>query len=166
MTTPLHHRNIKVLLAKMGLDGHDRGVKAIARAFRDSGMEVVYLGMRVTADQIAQATLQEDADVVGVSILSGAHMRLVPRLAQALTDRGIMDDVLLLVGGTIPDQDVEPLQQIGVHGVFPVGTFTTDMVEFIQANVKSGKSSPTQHQAGDPQSANPSGGVIPETRQG
>ena len=96
MTTQPQHRNIKVLLAKMGLDGHDRGVKAIARAFRDAGMEVVYLGMRVTADQIAQATLQEDADVVGISILSGAHMRLVPRLAQALTERGIMDDVLLL----------------------------------------------------------------------
>ena len=164
MTTPLQHRNIKVLLAKMGLDGHDRGVKAIARAFRDSGMEVVYLGMRVTADQIAQATLQEDADVVGISILSGAHMRLVPRLAQALTDKGIMDDVLLLVGGTIPDQDVEPLQQIGVHGVFPVGAFTGEMVDFIQANVKSGKSSPAQHQAEDLQPANPTGGVVP--RQG
>ena len=166
MTTQPQNRNIKVLLAKMGLDGHDRGVKAIARAFRDSGMEVVYLGMRVTADQIAQATLQEDADVVGISILSGAHMRLVPRLAQALTERGIMDDVLLLVGGTIPDQDVEPLQQVGVHGVFPVGTFTADMVEFIQANVKSGKSSPARYQADDDARANPSGSVISEPRQG
>ena len=166
MTTQPQNRNIKVLLAKMGLDGHDRGVKAIARAFRDSGMEVVYLGMRVTADQIAQATLQEDADVVGVSILSGAHMRLVPRLAQALTERGMSDDVLLLVGGTIPDQDVGPLQQIGVHGVFPVGTFTADMVDFIQANVKSGKSSPVQHQPEDPGRVNPSAGVTPETRQG
>ena len=150
----------------MGLDGHDRGIKVIARAFRDAGMEVVYLGMRVTTDQIAQATLQEDADVVGISILSGAHMRLVPRLAQALTERGIMDDVLLLVGGTIPDQDVEPLQQIGVQGVFPVGTFTAEMVEFIQANVKSGKSSPARYQVGDPERVNPSSGVIPETRQG
>ena len=166
MTTQSQHRNIKVLLAKMGLDGHDRGIKVIARAFRDAGMEVVYLGMRVTADQIAQATLQEDADVVGISILSGAHMRLVPRLAQALTERGIMDDVLLLVGGTIPDQDVEPLQQIGVQGVFPVGTFTAEMVEFIQANVTSGKSSPVQNQAGDPQPANPLSGVIPETGRG
>ena len=166
MTTQPLNRNIKVLLAKMGLDGHDRGIKAIARAFRDSGMEVVYLGMRVTADQIAQATLQEDADVVGISILSGAHMRLVPRLAQALTERGMSDDVLLLVGGTIPDQDVEPLQQIGVHGVFPVGTFTADMVGFIQANVKSGKSSPVQHQPEDPERVNPTGDVISETRQG
>ena len=166
MTTQPQNRNIKVLLAKMGLDGHDRGVKAIARAFRDSGMEVVYLGMRVTADQIAQATLQEDADVVGISILSGAHMRLVPRLAQALTERGIMDDVLLLVGGTIPDQDVEPLQQLGVHGVFPVGAFTSEMVEFIHANVKGGKSSPVQYQTEDPERVNPSGSAIPETRQG
>ena len=166
MTTQSQHRNIKVLLAKMGLDGHDRGIKVIARAFRDAGMEVVYLGMRVTTDQIAQATLQEDADVVGVSILSGAHMRLVPRLAAALTERGIMDDVLLLVGGTIPDQDVEPLQQIGVQGVFPVGTFTAEMVEFIQANVKSGKSSPARYQAEDPERVNPSSGVIPETGRG
>ena len=165
MTTQPQNRNIKVLLAKMGLDGHDRGIKAIARAFRDSGMEVVYLGMRVTPDQIAQATLQEDADVVGISILSGAHMRLVPRLAQALTERGIMDDVLLLVGGTIPDQDVEPLQQIGVHGVFPVGAFTADMVNFIQANVKNGKSSPARYQADDA-GANRSGSIILEPGQG
>ena len=165
MTTLPQNRNIKVLLAKMGLDGHDRGIKAIARAFRDSGMEVVYLGMRVTPDQIAQATLQEDADVVGISILSGAHMRLVPRLAQALTERGIMDDVLLLIGGTIPDQDVEPLQKIGVHGVFPVGAFTADMVSFIQANVKSGKSSPVRRQA-DEAGANRSGSIIPEPGQG
>ena len=165
MTAQPQNRNIKVLLAKMGLDGHDRGIKAIARAFRDSGMEVVYLGMRVTPDQIAQATLQEDADVVGISILSGAHMRLVPRLAQALTERGIMDDVLLLIGGTIPDRDVEPLQKIGVHGVFPVGAFTADMVQFIQSNVKSGKSSPVRRQADDA-SANRSGSIIPEPGQG
>ena len=125
----------KVLLAKMGLDGHDRGVKVIARAMRDSGLEVVYMGMRVTADQIAQTALQEDADVVGISVLSGAHMRLMPRLTAALEQRGLSGDVLLLVGGTIPEDDVAPLQDMGIHGVFPVGSFTTDMIKFIFANV-------------------------------
>ena len=125
----------RVLLAKLGLDGHDRGVKVIARAMRDAGIEVVYMGMRVTADQVAQTALQEDADVVGVSILSGAHMRLMPRLAKALDDRGLTGDVLLLVGGTIPEDDVEPLQAMGVHGVFPVGSFTSEMIDFIFKNV-------------------------------
>jgi methylmalonyl-CoA mutase C-terminal domain/subunit len=129
----------KVLLAKLGLDGHDRGVKVIARAMRDAGIEVVYMGMRVTADQVAQTALQEDADVVGISILSGAHMRLMPRLTKALDDRGLTGDVVLLVGGTIPEGDVEPLQQLGVHGVFPVGSFTTDMIDFIFANVSQAK---------------------------
>ena len=126
----------KVLLAKMGLDGHDRGVKVIARAMRDAGFEVVYMGMRVTADQIAQTALQEDADVLGISILSGAHMRLMPRLTNALTERGLKGDVLLLVGGTIPEDDVEPLREMGVQGVFPVGSFTTDMIDFINTNVQ------------------------------
>ena len=126
----------KILLAKLGLDGHDRGVKIIARAFRDAGMEVVYLGMRITPDQVAQAALQEDADVVGISILSGAHMRLIPRLTQALNDRGA-GDVVLLVGGTIPDEDVEPLHDMGVQGVFPVGTFTQTMIDFINSSLES-----------------------------
>ncbi len=126
----------KVLLAKLGLDGHDRGVKVIARAMRDSGIEVVYMGMRVTADQVAQTALQEDADVVGISILSGAHMRLMPRLTKALEDRGLTDDVLVLVGGTIPEDDVEPLQKLGIHGVFPVGSFTSEMIAFIFSNVR------------------------------
>ncbi len=126
----------RILLAKLGLDGHDRGVKIIARAFRDAGMEVVYLGMRVTPDQVAQAALQEDADVVGISILSGAHMRLIPRLTQALNDRGA-GDVLLLVGGTIPEDDVEPLHDMGVQGVFPVGTFTQTMIDFINSSLES-----------------------------
>ncbi len=130
----------RVLLAKLGLDGHDRGVKVIARALRDAGMEVVYLGMRVTADQVAAAAAQEDVDVVGISILSGAHMRLMPRMVDALERHGLRGadaegDVLLLVGGTIPDGDVEPLQQMGVDGVFPVGTFTAEMVEFIRTGV-------------------------------
>ena len=132
---------IKVLLAKLGLDGHDRGVKVIARAFRDAGMEVIYLGMRVTPEQVAQAALEEDADVVGISILSGAHLRLVLKLAQSLEQRGLLDDLLLLVGGTIPEQDTEPLRQMGVHGVFPVGTFTQTMVDFIQAGVGRGEPS-------------------------
>ncbi|CAI8033730.1 Ethylmalonyl-CoA mutase [Geodia barretti] len=103
---------------------------------RDSGIEVVYMGMRVTADQVAQTALQEDADVVGISILSGAHMRLMPRLTKALEDRGLTDDVLVLVGGTIPEDDVEPLQKLGIHGVFPVGSFTSEMIAFIFSNVR------------------------------
>ena len=127
----------RVLLAKLGLDGHDRGVKVIARALRDAGMEVVYLGMRVTADQVAAAAAQEDVDVVGISILSGAHLRLIPRLADALGRHGLRgdgvdDNVILLVGGTIPDGDVEPLRKMGVDGVFPVGSFTGQMVDFIR----------------------------------
>lgn len=130
----------RVLLAKLGLDGHDRGVKVIARALRDSGMEVVYLGMRVTADQVAAAAAQEDVDVVGISVLSGAHMRLMPRMVDALQRHGLRGDdadgdVMLLVGGTIPDGDVEPLKQLGVDGVFPVGTFTAEMVNFIRTGL-------------------------------
>lgn len=136
MTTQSKQTPPKVLLAKMGLDGHDRGVKVIARAMRDAGLEVVYMGMRVTADQIAQTALQEDADVLGISVLSGAHMRLMPRLTAALDQRGLTGDLLLLVGGTIPEDDVAPLQEMGVHGVFPVGSFTSEMIEFIQANVR------------------------------
>jgi methylmalonyl-CoA mutase C-terminal domain/subunit len=130
----------RVLLAKLGLDGHDRGIKVIARALRDSGMEVVYLGMRVTADQVAAAAAQEDVDVVGISILSGAHMRLMPRMVDALGRHGLRggdvpSDVVLLVGGTIPDADVAGLQEMGVDGVFPVGTFTADMVKFINESL-------------------------------
>ena len=134
--------NIKVLLAKLGLDGHDRGVKVIARAMRDAGMEVVYMGMRVTPDQVAQTALQEDVDVVGISILSGAHMRLIPRLTKALQDRSILEDVLLMVGGTIPEDDIKPLKSMGVQGVFPVGSFTTAMTDFIIENVSQGRSGP------------------------
>ena len=138
MTAQPIKRAPKILLAKLGLDGHDRGVKVIARAFRDAGMEVVYLGMRVTPDQVAQAALQEDADVVGISILSGAHMRLIRRLTKALNDRDA-GDVVLLVGGTIPEDDVEPLHEMGVQGVFPVGTFTQTMIDFINSSLESTK---------------------------
>ena len=132
----------RILLAKLGLDGHDRGVKVIARALRDAGMEVVYLGMRVTADQVAAAAAQEDVDVVGISILSGAHMRLMPRMVDALERHGLRgsadeDGVMLLVGGTIPDADVGRLREIGVDGVFPVGSFTGEMVEFIRSRLAS-----------------------------
>ena len=136
MTNLIEKPPPKVLLAKMGLDGHDRGVKVIARAMRDAGMEVVYMGMRVTADQIAQTALQEDADVLGISILSGAHMRLMPRLTAALDQRGLTGEVLLLVGGTIPEDDVSPLREMGIDGVFPVGSFTSEMIDFIFANVR------------------------------
>ena len=130
----------RILLAKLGLDGHDRGVKVIARALRDAGMEVVYLGMRVTADQVAAAAAQEDVDVVGISILSGAHLRLMPRMVAALERQGLRggDDaggMMLLVGGTIPDGDVERLREMGVDGVFPVGSFTGEMVDFIYTSL-------------------------------
>ena len=125
----------KVVLAKIGLDGHDRGVKVIARALRDAGMEVVYLGMRLTPDQVALAANQEDADVIGISILSGAHLRLIPRLAAALEAQGLLGKALLLVGGTIPEQDIPALLEQGVNAVFPVGTFSDVMIEFIRANV-------------------------------
>ena len=126
---------IKVIVAKVGLDGHDRGIKVLAKALRDAGMEVVYLGMRLSSEAVASAALDEDADVVGISVLSGAHMRLVPKVVDSLRDRGILDEVLLLVGGTIPEQDVEALRQMGVDGVFHVGSFTQDIVQFIRDGV-------------------------------
>ena len=128
-------RPIRVVVAKLGLDGHDRGIKVIARALRDAGMEVVYLGMRLTNDQIAEAALQEDVDVIGLSLLSGAHMRLIPKLMGALKAHSVSDGVLVVVGGTIPDQDIEPLHKLGVGGVFQVGTSTRDIIAFIRENV-------------------------------
>ena len=142
MTNNAQGTQIKVVLAKLGLDGHDRGVKIVARAFRDAGMEVVYMGMRVTPEQVAQTALQEDADAVGISVLSGAHMRLMPNLTRSLEDRELLGNVLLLVGGTIPQKDVEPLQALGVDGVFPVGTFTQELVDFIKENVHKTRSAP------------------------
>ena len=142
MTNNAQGTPIKVVLAKLGLDGHDRGVKIVARAFRDAGMEVVYMGMRVTPEQVAQTALQEDADAVGISVLSGAHMRLMPNLTRALEDRQLLGNVLLLVGGTIPQKDVEPLQTLGVDGVFPVGTFTQELVDFIKENVHKTQNAP------------------------
>ena len=134
MTTP--GLPIKVVVAKIGLDGHDRGIKIIARSLRDEGMEVVYLGMRLTAEQVAAAAVEEDADVVGVSLLSGAHLRLIPKLVDALKAQELHGRVLLVAGGTIPDKDVEPLRQMGVDGVFPVGTPMAEIADFIKQGVR------------------------------
>jgi methylmalonyl-CoA mutase, C-terminal domain len=127
-------RKIRVLVAKPGLDGHDRGAKVVARALRDAGMEVIYTGIRQTPEMIAEAALQEDVDVVGLSILSGAHMALCPRIVELLRSQGL-DDVLVVVGGIIPDDDIEPLKQAGVKGVFGPGTSTHDIIEFIRTQV-------------------------------
>jgi len=124
-------RKVRVLVAKPGLDGHDRGAKIIARALRDSGYEVIYTGIRQTPDMIAEAALQEDVDVVGLSILSGAHMALVPRVIEKLREMG-MEDVVVLVGGIIPDEDVQALLDMGVAGVFGPGTLTPEIVGTIE----------------------------------
>ena len=128
-------RPIKVLIAKPGLDGHDRGAKVIARALRDAGMEVIYTGLRQTPEMIVSASLQEDVQVIGLSILSGAHNAIVPRVMDLLKQNK-MDDVLVLVGGIIPDQDVEGLKKSGVAAIFQPGTAMDDIVKFIRSNVK------------------------------
>ncbi len=127
-------RKIRVLVAKPGLDGHDRGAKVVARALRDAGMEVIYTGIRQTPEMIVEAALQEDVDVVGLSILSGAHMALCPRIAELLRAQG-MNDVLVLVGGIIPSEDVAALNALGITGIFGPGANTGDIVEFIRQNV-------------------------------
>ena len=123
------------MIAKPGLDGHDRGAKVIARALRDAGMEVIYTGLRQTPEQVMSAALQEDADVIGLSILSGAHMHICPRLMQLLHEKG-MDDVLVVVGGIIPDVDLPRLRDIGVKGIFLPGTPMQEIIDFITANVR------------------------------
>jgi len=133
----MSEKTIRVLVAKPGLDGHDRGAKVIARALRDAGMEVVYTGLRQTPEMIAEAALQEDVDVVGLSILSGAHMVLVPRTIQLLRENG-QDNVIVVVGGIIPDEDVPALDKAGVKRVFGPGTPTQDIVEFIREAVSQG----------------------------
>ena len=127
-------RKIRVVVAKPGLDGHDRGAKIIARALRDSGMEVIYTGLHQTPEQITETVIQEDADAIGVSILSGAHMTLVPKIVELLEAQGV-DDVLITVGGTIPAKDIEALKEMGVSGVFTPGSPTDDIVEFIRSGV-------------------------------
>ena len=127
---------IRVLVAKPGLDGHDRGAKVIARALRDAGMEVIYTGLRQTPEMIVNAAVQEDVDCVGLSILSGAHNAIVPRVMALLKERGA-DDILVVLGGTIPEQDVERLKSQGVAAIFGPGTPLEKVVEFIRGNVKS-----------------------------
>ena len=128
-------RKIRVIIAKPGLDGHDRGAKVIARALRDAGMEVIYTGLRQTAEHIVSAALQEDADVIGLSILSGAHNHIVPRLMELIREKGL-EDVLVVIGGIIPDVDVPKLKAFGVKGIFLPGTPMQNIIEFINANVR------------------------------
>ena len=128
-------RKIRVVIAKPGLDGHDRGAKVIARALRDAGMEVIYTGLRQTPEQIAAAALQEDADVIGLSILSGAHMHVCPRLMELLKEKGL-DDVLVLVGGIIPDVDIPKLKEMGVKGIFLPGSPMQDIIDYINGHVR------------------------------
>ena len=128
-------RRVRVLIAKPGLDGHDRGAKVIARALRDAGMEVIYTGLRQTPEMIVTSALQEDVDVIGLSILSGAHNAIVPRVNDLL-HQNKMDDVLFLVGGIIPEQDFDLLKKAGVSGIFNPGTPMDEIVEFIRNNVK------------------------------
>ncbi len=123
-------RAYRILIAKPGLDGHDRGAKVIARALRDAGMEVIYLGLRQTPEMIVEAALQDDADAVGLSILSGAHMTLLPRVVELLRQND-MDEVMVFAGGIIPDEDVPVLEKIGVRGIFGPGTKTEDVVAFV-----------------------------------
>ncbi len=132
----MSERKIRVLVAKPGLDGHDRGAKVIARALRDAGMEVIYTGLRQTPEMIAAAALQEDVDAVGISILSGAHNTLCPRIVNLLRENG-MDDTLVLVGGIVPQEDIAALKANGVSEIFLPGTSTEDIVTFIKANVRS-----------------------------
>lgn len=127
-------RKIRVLVAKPGLDGHDRGAKVIARALRDAGMEVIYTGLRQTPEMIVNSALQEDVDIIGLSILSGAHNAIVPRVMELLRQHK-MDDVLVLVGGIIPDQDVDVLKKAGVAGIFQPGTAMEEIVNFIRSRL-------------------------------
>jgi methylmalonyl-CoA mutase C-terminal domain/subunit len=125
---------IRVLIAKPGLDGHDRGAKVVARALRDAGMEVIYTGIRQTPEMIAEAALQEDVDAVGLSILSGAHMELFPRIVEALEERDLnIKEMLLLAGGIIPDEDVPVLREMGFQALFGPGTGTEEIIEFVRS---------------------------------
>ena len=126
---------IRVLVAKPGLDGHDRGAKVIARALRDAGMEVIYTGLRQTPEQIVNAALQEDVDAIGLSILSGAHMHLFPRIIDLVRQMGL-DDVLVFAGGIIPDPDIVKLKQLGVAEIFPPGSSLDEIVDFVRNNIR------------------------------
>ena len=129
----VEERKLKVIIAKPGLDGHDRGAKVVARALRDAGFEVVYTGIRQTPEMIAETALQEDADVIGLSILSGAHLELFPRVVAELKKRG-MDDVVLFGGGIIPQDDIPQLEKLGFKGIFGPGSSTLDIIEWVKQN--------------------------------
>jgi methylmalonyl-CoA mutase, C-terminal domain len=135
---PESRRKIRVVVAKPGLDGHDRGAKIIARALRDAGMEVIYTGLHQTPEQIAETVIQEDAHAVGLSILSGAHMTLVPRVVQLLEEKQA-GDVVVIVGGTIPGDDIAELKKLGVAEVFTPGASTQDIIEFVKSAVRPGE---------------------------
>ena len=135
MISGMADRPIKVLIAKPGLDGHDRGAKVLARGLRDEGFEVVYTGLRQTPEMVVAAALQEDVDVVGLSILSGAHMTLLPKITRLLREQGL-DDVLVTAGGIIPDDDVPALREAGIAEVFGPGTTIAEVAEFLRANVR------------------------------
>ena len=128
-------RKIRVVIAKPGLDGHDRGAKVIARALRDAGMEVIYTGLRQTPEQIVAAALQEDADAIGLSILSGAHMHICPRVMELLREKGLTD-VIVVVGGIIPDVDIPKLQALGINGIFLPGSPMQDIIMYIESNAR------------------------------
>jgi methylmalonyl-CoA mutase C-terminal domain/subunit len=134
----MREKKIRVVVAKPGLDSHDRGAKVIARAFRDAGMEVIYTGLRQTPEQIVETALQEDVDVIALSILSGAHMTLFPRVMELVKEREL-DDVLVFAGGIIPEEDIPALKRIGIVEVFGPGTNTDELIEFIRHNVKERK---------------------------
>lgn len=128
-------RKIRVIIGKVGLDGHDRGAKVIASALRDSGIEVIYLGLRQTPQSVVETAIQEDADAIGVSILSGAHMTILPKIKKLMEDKGL-DDVVLFGGGIIPEKDIEELNKLGIGKLFTPGTSTNEIVEYIKNTVK------------------------------
>ncbi len=130
----VEQQKLRILIAKPGLDGHDRGAKVVARALRDAGMEVIYTGIRQTPEMIAEAALQEDVDAVGLSILSGAHMELFPRVVSALEERGIStDQILLFAGGIIPDEDIPQLKELGFQAIYRPGANTEEIIEFVRS---------------------------------
>ncbi len=131
----MNEQKIRIVVAKPGLDSHDRGAKVIARAFRDAGMEVIYTGLRQTPEQIVETALQEDVDVIALSILSGAHMTLFPKIMKLVKERGL-DDVLVFAGGIIPEEDVPALKEMGIASVFGPGTNTDELVKFIRENIR------------------------------
>lgn len=131
----MSEQKIRVLIAKPGLDGHDRGAKVVARALRDAGMEVIYTGLRQTPEQIVTAALQEDVDAIGISILSGAHMTLFPKIVNLAKEKGL-DDILIFGGGIIPDEDIPKLKELGVSKIFTPGASTEEAVKFLRENVK------------------------------